>query len=119
MHRYSTLMVNEFRFQTKDLESRRKTQNSGVLVRGDDSDSKKEYCGVLEDIYELSYPGNRKVYLFKCHWWNVAHLGKGYKIDKYDFTSVNTRCVLSTNEPFMLASQSEQVFYLNDMIHKE
>nr|XP_016483468.1 PREDICTED: uncharacterized protein LOC107804152 [Nicotiana tabacum] len=119
VHRYSTLMVNEFRFQTKDLESRRKTQNSGVLVRGDDSDSKKEYCGVLEDIYELSYPGNRKVYLFKCHWWNVAHLGKGYKIDKYDFTSVNTRCVLSTNEPFMLASQSEQVFYLNDMIHKE
>ncbi|XP_059289003.1 uncharacterized protein LOC132042500 isoform X1 [Lycium ferocissimum] len=112
-------MVNGFRFQTKELESRRKTQNCGVLVRGDDSDSKKEYYGIVEDIYELSYRGNRKVYLFRCHWWDVAHLGKGYKIDKYGFTSVNTRCALRTNEPFVLASQSLQVFYLNDMIDKE
>ncbi|XP_016479237.2 uncharacterized protein LOC107800549 [Nicotiana tabacum] len=116
VHRYSTLMVNGFRFQTKDLESRRKTQNNGVLVRGDDSDS-KEYYGVLEDIYELLYLGNRKVYLFRCHWWDVAHLGKGY--DKYGFTSVNTRCALNTNEPFVLASQSEQVFYVNDMVDKD
>lgn len=112
-------MVNGFRFQTKDLESIRRTQNSGVMVRGDDSDSNKEYYGVLEDIYQLSYMGNRKVYLFRCHWWHVAHLGKGYKIDKYDFINVNTRCVLNTNEPFVLASQSEQVFYVNDMIDKD
>ncbi|XP_070004473.1 uncharacterized protein [Nicotiana sylvestris] len=76
VHRYSTLMVNGFRFQTKDLESRRKTQNNRILVRGDDSDFEKEYYGVLEDIYELSYLGNRKVYLFRCHWWDVAHIGK-------------------------------------------
>ncbi|XP_018634397.2 uncharacterized protein [Nicotiana tomentosiformis] len=112
-------MVNGFRFQTKDLESRRKMQNNRVLVRGGDSDFKKEYYGVLEDIYELSYMENRKVYLFRCHWWDVAHLGKGYKIDKYGFTSVNTRCALNTNEPFVLASQSEQVFYVNDMVDKD
>ncbi|XP_060208654.1 uncharacterized protein LOC132636023 [Lycium barbarum] len=119
VHRYSALMVNGFRFQTKELESRRKTQNCGILVRGYDSDSKKEYYVIVEDIYELSYRENRKVYLFRCHWWDVAHLGKGYKIDKYGFTSVNTRCALRTDEPFVLASQSEQVFYLNDMIDKE
>ncbi|XP_060170851.1 uncharacterized protein LOC132601805 [Lycium barbarum] len=117
VHRYSTFMVNGFRFQTKELV--RKTQNSGVLVRGDDSDPNKEYYGVLEDIYELSYVGNRKVYLFKCHWCDVARLGRGYKIDKYGFTSVNTHCALNTNEPFVLASQSEQVFYLNDMVNKD
>lgn len=87
------------------------------MVRGDDSDS-KEYYGVLEDIYQLSYVGNRKVYLFRCHWWDTAHLGKWYKIDKYGFTSVNTRCSLNTNEPFVLASQSEQVFHVSDMIDK-
>ncbi|XP_060201915.1 uncharacterized protein LOC132630351 [Lycium barbarum] len=117
VHRYSTFMVNGFRFQTKELVI--KTQNSGVLVRGDDSDPNKEYYGVLKDIYELSYVGNRKVYLFKCHWWDVARLGRGYKIDKYGFTSVNTHCALNINQPFVLASQSEQVFYLNDMVNKD
>ncbi|XP_049359540.1 uncharacterized protein LOC125824236 [Solanum verrucosum] len=117
VHRYSIFMVNGFRFHTKELV--RKTQNSGVLVRGDDSDSNKEYYGVLEDIYELCYVGNRKVHLFKCHWWDVARLGRGYKIDKYGFTSVNTHCALNTNEPFVLASQCEQVFYLKDMVDKD
>ncbi|KAM3200286.1 hypothetical protein P3L10_032648 [Capsicum annuum] len=58
VHRYSTCTVNGFRFQTKD--HMRKTQNSGVLMRGDVSDSNKEYYGVLKDIYELRYTGNRK-----------------------------------------------------------
>lgn len=58
-------MVNGFRFQTKELV--RKTQNNGVLVRGDDSDTNKEYYGVLDDIYELRYVGNKNVHLFKCH----------------------------------------------------
>ncbi|XP_075111839.1 uncharacterized protein LOC107799971 [Nicotiana tabacum] len=119
VHRYSTFVVNGFRFDTKELALRNKMQNSGVLVRGDDSDFNKEYYGVLEDIYELSYLGNRKVYLFNSHWWDVARLGRGYKIDKYGFTSVNTRCALNTNEPCVLASQSEQVFYLDDMVDND
>ncbi|KAH0669665.1 hypothetical protein KY285_023833 [Solanum tuberosum] len=114
---HTILRVSQLRFQTKELV--RKTQNSGVLVRGDDSDSNKEYYGVLEDIYELRYVGNRKVHLFKCHWWDVARLGRGYRIDKYSFTSVNTYCSLNTNEPFVLASQSEQVFYLKDILDKD
>ncbi|KAM3236162.1 hypothetical protein P3L10_016199 [Capsicum annuum] len=117
IHRYSTCMINGFRFQTKELV--RKTQNNRVLVRGDVSDLNKEYYGVLQDIYELRYAGNRKVHLFKCHWWDVAHLERGYKIDKYGFTSLNTHCVLNTNEPFVLVSQCEQVFYLNDMVDKD
>lgn len=49
----------------------------------------------------------------------MARLGRGYKIDNYGFTSVNTHCPLNTNEPFVLASQSEQVFYLKDMVNKD
>ncbi|KAM3379536.1 hypothetical protein P3S68_011950 [Capsicum galapagoense] len=56
VHQYSTCMVNGFRFQTKCLM--KKTQNNGVLVRGDVSDSNKEYYGVLKDIYELRYTRN-------------------------------------------------------------
>ncbi|KAF7800907.1 uncharacterized protein G2W53_044595 [Senna tora] len=82
---YSTVMVNGYRFQTQDRALRRKTQNSGVLVKGDTSNTDKEYYGVLENVYELNYVENRKVYLFKCHWRDVAHFERGYKVDKYGF----------------------------------
>lgn len=117
--RYTTFLINGFRFHTRDRESQRKTQNSGVLVKGDDSNPEKEYYGVIEDIYEFSYMGERKIYLFKCHWWDVAHLGRGYKVDRYGYISVNTRCSLNTNEPFVMASQVEQVFYLDDMVDQD
>ncbi|KAF7823787.1 uncharacterized protein G2W53_021931 [Senna tora] len=113
---YPMIMVNGFRFHTRARALGKKTQNSGVLVKGDDLDTAKEYYGVLDHIYELPYMGNRKVYLFKCAWWDVSLLGRGYKIDKYDFISVNTHCSLKTNEPFALASQAEQVFYVNDIV---
>ncbi|KAF7802613.1 uncharacterized protein G2W53_041724 [Senna tora] len=116
---YPMFMVNGFRFHTRARALGKKTQNSGVLVRGDDSDDSKEYYGVLEHVYELSYIGNRKVYLFKCTWWDVARLGRGYKIDKYGFVSVNTHCSLNTNEPFVLASQAEQVFYVNEFMDED
>ncbi|KAF7800956.1 uncharacterized protein G2W53_044545 [Senna tora] len=53
-------MVNGYRFRTKERALRRKTQNSGVLVKGDISDTEKEYYGVLEDVYELNYVENQK-----------------------------------------------------------
>ncbi|KAF7835455.1 hypothetical protein G2W53_010314 [Senna tora] len=116
---YPMFMVNGFRFHTRARALGKKTQNSGVLVRGDDSYDSKEYYGVLEHVYELSYIGNRKVYLFKCTWWDVARLGRGYKIDKYGFVSVNTHCSLNTNEPFVLASQAEQVFYVKEIMNED
>ncbi|KAF2298284.1 hypothetical protein GH714_021323 [Hevea brasiliensis] len=46
--------------------------------------------------------------------WDVNSIGRGIKIDKHGFVSVNTSHKLATNEPFVLASQGEQVFYVND-----
>ena len=39
-----------------------------------------------------------------------------FKIDKYETISLNTRRKLYTNESFVLATQVEQVFYVNDNI---
>ncbi|KAI9081634.1 hypothetical protein K1719_036370 [Acacia pycnantha] len=116
VNRYSLFIGNGFRFHTKDRAIGKKTQNNGVMVKGDDQNADKEYYGVLDHIYELSYMGNRKIYLFKCHWWDVAHYDKGYKVDKYGFTSINTQCSLQTNEPFILASQAEKIFYVDDLV---
>ncbi|XP_028799277.1 uncharacterized protein LOC114754652 [Neltuma alba] len=116
VNRYSMFIGNGFRFHAKDRAIGKRTQNDGVMAKGDDTDANKEYYGVLEHIYELSYIENKKLYLFKCHWWDVANYGEGYKVDKYGFTSINTQCSLQTNEPFILASQAEQVFYVDDIV---
>ena len=55
--------------------------------------------------------------LFKCDWWDVTnHGGRGIKQDAYGFTCVNITRTLYTNEPFILASQAQQVFYVQDTI---
>lgn len=88
------------------------------MVRGDDS-SDKEYYGVLDDIFELNYPGGNRVFVFKCNWFDVGHLGRGYKVDEYGFTSVNKTRSLKTDEVYVLESQVEQVFYIHDPRDKD
>ena len=113
VRRYNGYIVNGFRFHTRDRSKGRKTQNCGVMVWGDDT-SDKEYYGVLGDIYELHYPGRNCVFVFKCNWFDVGHLGRGYKVDEYGFTTVNKMRSLKTDEIFVLESQVEQVFYIED-----
>lgn len=115
--RYDGYIVNGFRFHSMDRSENRKTQNCGVIVRGDD-ESDKEYYGVVKDIYEVHYPGDNHVFLFKCNWFDVANHGRGYKVDDNGFISVNKTRSLKSDEVFVLESQVEQVFYIQHP-HKE
>ena len=45
-----------------------KSQNSGVLVRGNVNTGNLDYFGVLIDIIKLSYSGKNNVLLFRCDW---------------------------------------------------
>ncbi|RWR75198.1 transposon protein, putative, CACTA, En/Spm sub-class, expressed [Cinnamomum micranthum f. kanehirae] len=73
------------------------------------------YYGVLKDVIELQYIGGNRIMLFKCDWWDVTnHGGRGIKQDEYGFTCVNFTRTLNTNEPFILANQAQQVFYVQD-----
>ena len=40
---------------------------------------------VVDDLFTEDdlYVGNKKVVLFKCHWWDVGRLGREYRIDNY------------------------------------
>ncbi|XP_059656677.1 uncharacterized protein LOC132303439 [Cornus florida] len=104
--RYSACIVNGIRFHTKERERNRRAQNSGVLVKGESED----YYGVLTDIIELRYLLGRQVFLFKCDWFDVR---SGIHKDTY-FTSVNVASRAYKNEPFVLANQAKQCFYVKD-----
>ncbi|KAH0638821.1 hypothetical protein KY285_035407 [Solanum tuberosum] len=72
---------------------------------------------VFKDSRVRGEANGKRVVLFKCDWWDVDHIGVGMKIDNHDFVSVNTKRKLVTDEPFVLASQAEQVFYVKDHLH--
>lgn len=83
------------------------------MVRGDDV-SDKEYYGVLKDIFEVVYPGGNRAFVFKCAWYDVQHHGRGYKVDDHGLITVNNKLSLKTDEVYVLESQVEQVFYVQD-----
>ena len=85
-----------------------------MIVKGDDETRNQDYYGVLTDIIQLDYFGDNNVFLFKCDWWVVGKDGRGIQTDKHNYTSVNLAKKWNTNEPFVLASQAEQVFYVKD-----
>ncbi|KAI3908714.1 hypothetical protein MKW92_007862 [Papaver armeniacum] len=98
---YKGYIVNWFRFHTTDHEKIRKTQNSGVCVDVETSDK-----GSIKSI-------DYYVVLFNCHWWDITESRKKQR-DAFGFTSLNFTRTIATNQPFMLAKQAHQVFYLPD-----
>ncbi|KAL3513704.1 hypothetical protein ACH5RR_026421 [Cinchona calisaya] len=109
-------MVNGYRFHTTSKEKCRKTQNSGVVVKGEHGNNIVDFFGVLEDIIEVEYlVGKKKVLIFKCKWWNTEDRN-GLHIDKEgNICSVNFSRTWYNDQPCILADQVHQVFYLNDL----
>ncbi|XP_049362547.1 uncharacterized protein LOC125827267 [Solanum verrucosum] len=116
--RYSGYLINGYRFHIRQHDARHKTQNSGATVVASTTSfaSSKDknpiaadltYYSRIVDIVELDYFSHFKAVLFKCDWYEVEK-------DIYVLTYVyfNKRC--SQEEPFVLASQVHQCFYVQD-----
>lgn len=93
----------------------RRTQNSGVMVKGEHEGKVIEFYGIIIDIIELEYLlGHNRLLLFKCDWWNLKEK-TGLQKDKNNITSVNISRTWYEEQPFVLASQARQVFYVEDL----
>ncbi|XP_071924790.1 uncharacterized protein [Coffea arabica] len=67
--KYPGCNVNGFRFHTKTHEVDRKTQNSGIMVKGEHADVEINFYGAITDILEVEYSFSQsQVVLFKCDW---------------------------------------------------
>ena len=108
--------INGYTFYTRGQDKKSTNQNSGVRIDATDSSGKNNsYYGVIEEIWELEY-GNLKVPLFKCQW--VKLTAGGVTIDDYGMTIVDLNKIGFLEEPFVLAKDVTQVFYVKDMASK-
>jgi hypothetical protein len=102
-------------FHTLAFDVRKRTQNNGVCVPTVDGDT---YFEKLIEVIEVEYFDRTKYVLFKCKWVDSTR-DKGYKVDEYGLIFVNFKNLVHkgemiTDEPYMLTSQVDQVFYVED-----
>ena len=113
---YQGYEINGFTFYTASQDAKSTNQNSGACVQAYDSDGTTQlYYGTIEKIWELDY-GPLKVPLFKCKW--VNNKAGGVAIDQYGMTTVDLQQTGFLEEPFSLANDVMQVFYVMDMSSK-
>ncbi|XP_021768464.1 uncharacterized protein LOC110732769 [Chenopodium quinoa] len=124
---YEGYDINGYSFYTSRQDDKTTMQNSGVKVIGLSSefvskhdktlvDRKKFYYGVIEEIIELDYV-DFKMPLFRCKW---ADISRGVKKDEQgNLTLVNFGRPGHLADPFILASQAKQVFYMADPANRK
>ncbi|XP_052137571.1 uncharacterized protein LOC127756216, partial [Oryza glaberrima] len=108
--------INGYTFYTRAQDMKSTNQNSVVRVDAMGHDgTTATYYGAIEDIWELDY-GPLKVPLFRCQW--VRLTGRGVMIDDSGMTTVDLNKVRYSDEPFVLANDVTQVFFVKDMSSK-
>ncbi|KAI3793975.1 hypothetical protein L1987_36599 [Smallanthus sonchifolius] len=78
---YTACIVNGVRFVVQNRDSRRTTQNSGVVTIGEDD---TPFYGQLEEIIELNYIDGYSVVLFHCKWFDT----RGKRLIKQNNTTI-------------------------------
>ncbi|XP_024009381.1 uncharacterized protein LOC112084472 [Eutrema salsugineum] len=94
----------------------RKTCNYGVCVKGEnytDASDDADFYGTLTDIIQLEYEGmvNLKITLFKCNWYDPV-IGRGTRRSNGGIVDVLSSRRYNKYEPFILASQADQVCFI-------
>lgn len=113
VRKYQGCIINGVRFHTRDRDDRRRSQNSGLTVEGNNGDDVIDYYGTLNEIIELEYIRDKWVVLFKGIWFDVGNKRSSIQTDG-KIISINVTKTWFHNDPFVLASQAKQVFYLSD-----
>ena len=96
-------------------------QNSGVTLEAESMQfstvkdqnpvvGSMPYYGIIVEIWEVNYT-KFTIPVFKCKWVDNK---TGVKVDESGMTLVNFRKIGYHDEPFIMAHQASQVFYIQD-----
>jgi len=114
---YQEYEINGNIFYTIAQDRKSTNQNNRVRMDATDNNGKKDtYYGYIEEIWELDYSPNFKVPLCCCQWVKLS--GGGVTKDEYGMTIVDLNNLGYRDEPFALAQDVAQVFYIKDMSSK-
>jgi hypothetical protein len=113
--------INGYTFYTRNQDSKSTVQNSGVTLVAVSSDlsdprgagpshASMSYYGYIEEIWELDYR-RFNIPLFMCKWVDNR---RGVKVDDDGFILVDFSKAGYKDDPFILARQATQVFYVTD-----
>jgi hypothetical protein len=112
---FNRCFINGFLFRVSSVENFLTTQNSGVYVKGDSSTGNMDWYGVLRKIICLDFPGEKEIMLFQCAWFDVpaasTSKSRRYKKDKFGVIDIDMTRFRYSDEPYILSTQAEQVFY--------
>jgi hypothetical protein len=112
---FNRCFINGFLFRVSSIENCLTTQNSGVFVKGDANTGNMGWYGVLKKIICLDFHGDKEVMLFQCVWFDVpaasSSRSRGYTKDKYGVIDIDITRFRYSDEPYILSTQAEQVFY--------
>ncbi|KAL9239034.1 hypothetical protein vseg_013391 [Gypsophila vaccaria] len=123
---YNSYAINGYTFYTRKQDELSTMQNSGVCVESEAmhfSSSKDknpilrkmQYYGVIEEIWELDYT-DFQIPILKCKW---IENNSGVRSDDLGFTLVNLDKIGHKEDPFIIAAQAKQVFYVKDPLNKK
>lgn len=110
VHSFDCCIVNGIRFICVERDTRLSTQNSGVYAIGD-----IDYYGHLTKVVVLEYRKGYQAVLFKCQLFDSRSSGARATLrHEFHLASINVNTRWYESEPFILAIQAKQVFYVDD-----
>ncbi|RVW76434.1 hypothetical protein CK203_056883 [Vitis vinifera] len=120
---YPRYIINGCRYHIKERDEARVNQNSGVSIVASTmqiASSKDKnpvlgdmcFYGIVREIWDLDY-NMFNICVFKCDWVDSKN---GVKVDELGFTLVDLSKIGHKSDPFILAMQPQQVFYLEDQV---
>ncbi|KAG6428173.1 hypothetical protein SASPL_112423 [Salvia splendens] len=115
---YNICFVNGYKFHTDSDGKSRSTVNSGVCIRGSNySYADDDFYGILKEVVEVEYRASpiKKVVLFNCAWYNPAPPPRGGIIvhPKFRIVEVNIHKEYPKYDPFVLAQQASQIYFVS------
>ncbi|XP_049410700.1 uncharacterized protein LOC125873917 [Solanum stenotomum] len=114
VHTMSQYNVNGFKFATDKYSKNKKTNNSGVWVKGDNGNQNEnvDYFGVLQEIVELEYSGwpIKRIVFFQCKWFDPTSRGTR-ELKQHNIIEVKHTKKYEAYDPFIIAQNAKQVYY--------
>jgi hypothetical protein len=113
---YGRYNINGFRFRSTIFEASHPlaaTTNTGVVTRVVDAEGhESKYYGIIKHIIEYNFAENKnlKTVFFDCDWFDPK---QGTRENKFGMVEVKHTHRLHDCDPFVLAHQVEQVYYMS------